>query len=207
LEPPRIGTKGQILEWGIEVLEHEPHHRHLSHLVGLYPGSQITPKKTPALYEAAKVSLLNRGPGSSGWSHAWRACLYARIFDGNTALMELTNLVGKKSTPNLLGNSVQLDGNFGAAAAMTELLLQSHDGEVHLLPALPAAWPTGSARGLIARGGFAVDLAWKDGQLERADIVSRLGHPLRVRYGAKTAEYQTQPGQRIAFQGSSPILR
>lgn len=199
LEAPRIGTKGQILEWGMEVVEHEPHHRHLSHLVGLYPGAQITPKKTPALYEAAKVSLINRGPGSSGWSHAWRACLYARSFDGHTALVELTNLVGRKSTPNLMGNSVQLDGNFGAVAAMTEMLLQSHDGEVNLLPALPEAWKTGAARGLIARGGFVVDLTWKDGQLVRADIVSRLGNPLKLRSGAKTAEYKTEPGQRIAF--------
>ncbi len=199
LETPRIGTKGQILEWGMEVVEIEPHHRHLSHLVGLYPGAQITPKRTPVLYEAAKVSLINRGPGSSGWSHAWRACLYARIFDGHTALEELTNLVGRKSTPNLLGNSVQLDGNFGAAAAMTELLLQSHDGEVHLLPALPKAWKTGAARGLVARGGFVVDLTWKDGRLVQADIVSRLGNPLKLRYGARAAEYKTEPGQRIAF--------
>jgi alpha-L-fucosidase 2 len=180
-------------------VEHEPHHRHLSHLVGLYPGAQITPKKTPALYAAAKVSLVNRGPGSSGWSHAWRACLYARVFDGNTALTELTHLVSRKSTPNLLGNSVQLDGNFGAAAAMTEMLLHSHDGEVHLLPALPAAWPTGAARGLVARGGFVVDLTWRDGKLVRADILSRLGNPLKLRSGARTADYQTKPGQRIAF--------
>jgi alpha-L-fucosidase 2 len=201
LETPRIGTNGQILEWGMEVVEHEPNHWHLSHLIGAYPGSQITPQKMPALYGAAKVSLIQRGPGGSGWDRAWRACQYARFFDGDTAQKELSGIIGLRTTPNLLGKTFQLDGNFGAVAAMVELLLQSHDGEVNLLPALPTAWKSGSVRGVVARGGFVVDMTWRDGRLVQADIVSRLGHPLRLRYGAKTAEYKTSPGQSFALDG------
>ncbi len=201
LEAPRIGAKGQILEWGIEVLEHEPQHRHTSHLIGLYPGSQISPTKTPALYEAAKVSLINRGPGTPGWSRAWRACLYARFFDGDTALNELSGLVGTKSTPNLLGDIVQLDGNFGAPAAMTEMLLQSHergsDGSfrLDLLPALPAKWADGSARGLRARGGFVVDLDWKGGKVTNFRISSAEPREVSVRVHGET---KTIRSERVA---------
>ena len=204
LETPRIGSMGQILEWGIEVLEHEPHHRHLSHLIGLHPGSQITPDRTPALFEAAKVSLINRGPGSTGWSHAARACLYARILNGDTALTELTNLVGK-SMPNLMGKGALLDGNCGATAAMVEFLLQSHerspDGtfRLDLLPALPAKWPEGSVRGLRARGGFIVDLDWAHGKVTRYRITSAEPRAVNIRVNGET---KTITSERSA--GSDP---
>jgi alpha-L-fucosidase 2 len=200
LEFPRVGRDGTILEWGIEdVVEADVTHRHLSHLIGFHPGSQISRRKTPELYEAVKNSLVKRGIGGAGWAMAWRSIQYARHADGETALTALDALAARPS-PNFFGdNRCQLDQNFGLTSAVVEMLLQSHDDAVELLPALPKAWKMGSAKGLVARGGFVVDMEWKDGKLTQAVILSRLGGPLAVRHGGKIRSHTTQKGERIVM--------
>jgi len=200
-EYPRIGTDGHILEWGIEVEEVDVTHRHLAHLVGLHPGLQITRKKTPELFEAARKSLIRRGDKRMGWSQSWKVSCYARVFDGNKALDQFNQQLTQQTLSNLMnlaGRVLILDGNYGTPAGMAEMLLQSHDGDVHLLPALPDVWKDGSAKGLMARGAFQVDLEWKDGRLKKAEILSREGGPLKIRYGSRTMEHNTTAGQRIA---------
>lgn len=191
LEAPRIGADGSILEWGVEVTETQPHHRHLSHIIGLYPLNQITAKRSPELYQAAEKSFIKRGDYGTGWSGAWKVSCAARLYDGNKALFLLSNLLAQNTMDNLFskikpkGVLFQIDANFGFTAGVAELLIQSHDGEIHLLPALPNDWKTGSFRGLKARGGFVVDVSWKDGELKEASIYSSAGNTCKVRYGSK----------------------
>ena len=151
LEMPRIGQDGHILEWGIEeAVDADPFHRHLSHLVGLHPGNQITKRKTPEHFAAARKSLIRRGNRTMGWSQCWKISCYARLYEGNAALWQFKQLLTEQTQPNLFnlaGGILNLDGNYGTPAGVVEMLMQSHDGEVHLLPALPDEWKDGSAQG------------------------------------------------------------
>ncbi len=181
LAPMKIGRHGQLQEWLMDWDNPEDQHSHVSHLYGLYPSSQINRRDTPKLFEAARTSLIQRGD-AGGWPGAWRICLWARVGDGDRAHNVLTNHVMKRLAANLFnsGRVFQIDANFGATAGIAEMLLQSHGREIHLLPALPKAWPTGSVKGLCARGGLEVDIEWKRGQLVQATIHANRDGTFRI---------------------------
>jgi len=208
LAGPQIGKWGQLQEWLTDRDDPKDRHRHVSHMFALYPGRQISPVTTPPFAAAARVSLVARGSGGDvGWSNAWKTALWARLLDPKLAYGYYNRLVARNAFPNFFnacwpGRVFQIDGNFGATAGVAEMLLQSHTGEVHLLPALPAAWATGSATGLRARGGFEVGMAWRGGKVVGATLRSTLGGPCRLRYGKATAELATKPGGTYQLDGS-----
>lgn len=210
LQPFRIGSKGQLLEWDKEFEETDPNHRHVSHLFALHPGRQIIPEQQPELAAACQRTLEIRGDGGTGWAMAWKINFWARLRDGNHAFRMLKNglryvdatqvsVRGGGTYANLFDAHppFQIDGNFGGTAGITEMLLQSHAGYIHLLPALPDNWQSGSIKGVRARGGFTIDMEWKEGRITRLSVTSHSGGTCRIREATSPHEevIETEKGK------------
>jgi len=221
LAPNQIGSKGQLLEWLQEYEEPEPHHRHVSHLWGLHPGEEISLEATPELAQAARKTLELRGDAGTGWSLAWKINFWARLREGDRAEKLLRELLrpngadwargdngGSGSYPNLFcaHPPFQIDGNFGAAAGIAEMLLQSHGGMLRLLPALPGAWADGEVKGLCGRGGFVVNLKWRKGRIDRAEIFSNHGNNCKVRCSGDVISVKDVKGRPVLFKKEGDVV-
>lgn len=216
LAPNQVGKYRQLQEWLEDKDDTASRHRHVSHLWGVFPGTDITWDSTANIMKAARQSLLYRGDGGTGWSLAWKVNLWARFKDGDHTLQMAERLLAPADGNTGEGGGVyrnlfdahppfQIDGNFGGAAGMAEMLVQSHAGYIELLPALPSALPNGTIKGLCARGGFEINMQWKDGQLVQAGILSKAGGTCVVKYKGKTVTLNTQKGKRYNIQ--SPLFR
>jgi alpha-L-fucosidase 2 len=217
IAPNQIGKYGQLQEWLEDKDDPKNQHRHCSHLWGLFPGSEITPRETPKICAAAKQSLVFRGDGGTGWSKAWKINFWARFLDGDHAHKMLVEALALNTFPNLFDAHppFQIDGNFGGVSGISEMLLQSHESSeisnlkseisnvrtIELLPALPTAWPNGSVKGLRARGGFEVDITWSNGKLTNATVRSMLGQPCKLRLGEKVLEFPTKAKKSYGING------
>jgi glycoside hydrolase family 95 len=197
LVPYKIGRYGQLLEWSTDIDDPKDEHRHVNHLFGLHPGHTVSPITTPELAEAAKVVLVHRGDGATGWSMGWKLNQWARLQDGNHAYTLFGNLLKNGTVDNLWDTHppFQIDGNFSGTAGITEMLLQSHMGFIQLLPALPDAWKDGSIHGVCAKGNFEIDMIWKDGLLQEATLLSKAGENCTVKYAGKTISFKTTKGR------------
>jgi alpha-L-fucosidase 2 len=207
LLPMQIGKDGQLQEWpeDWDADAEDIHHRHVSHLYGLYPSWQIDPRRTPALAAAAKRTLEIRGDKATGWATAWRINLWARLRDGNRAHAILKFLLGPERTyPNMFDAHppFQIDGNFGGTAGIVEMLVQNHGETIHLLPALPAAWPMGEITGLRARGGVTLDLAWRNGTLDRARLRATQAGTRTLHLGNRTRQVNLTPGREVRLRSA-----
>jgi alpha-L-fucosidase 2 len=217
LLPFQIGQHGQLQEWFLDFAESEPGHRHMSHLYGVHPGRQITPRGTPALAKAARVSLerrLSAGGGHTGWSRAWLINQWARQHDADRAYESVRLLLAKSTLPNLFDTHppFQIDGNFGGTAGIAEMLLQSHAGDIHILPALPSQWPTGEVRGLRARGAVEVGIVWRDGKASTVSLRTQTDGVRRVRPPAGQSIAGMKPLEDGSFEiklqrGREQVLR
>jgi alpha-L-fucosidase 2 len=207
LAPNQIGAAGDLNEWLHDWEDGDPKHRHVSHLYGLHPYNEITPWQTPELSDAAKKTLTDRSDEGTGWSKAWKINFWARLGDGDHALALLKQLLKPVTDAGIIMKGggtyanlfcahppFQIDGNFGGTAGIAEMLLQSHLDEIHLLPALPAAWKDGEVRGLVARSGFVINIKWKDGKLVTASLLSKNGGECKIRYGRKVITKSTVVG-------------
>lgn len=223
ISPMRIGKWGQLQEWMGDWDNPQDNHRHVSHLYGMYPANQISPFRTPELFDAARTSLIHRGDPSTGWSMGWKVCLWARMLDGDHAYKLITDQLTLVRNEKKKGGTYpnffdahppfQIDGNFGCVAGIAEMLMQSHDGFIYLLPALPSVWPDGEVTGLVSRGGFVIDMSWKNGRIEKVTIKSTIGGNCRLRTltpikgkGLKSAKGENGNALFAVNDGLAPII-
>jgi alpha-L-fucosidase 2 len=210
LPPLQVGARGQLQEWIEDYREAEPENRHVSHLYALYPGHAISSTETPKLAAAARRTLELRGDGGTGWSKAWKIAFWARLRDGDHAHLMLRSLLSESTLPNMFDTHppFQIDGNFGAAAAIAEMLVQSDDATVTLLPALPGAWREGRVSGLRARGGLTVDLKWRGGALTEVLLTCDHARTVTILAGGRQVILRMVPRRPIRLDGRlQPLAR
>jgi alpha-L-fucosidase 2 len=211
LAPYQVGRYGQLMEWSKDIDDPKDEHRHVNHLFGLHPGHTLSPITTPELAEASKIVLNHRGDGATGWSMGWKLNQWARLHDGNRAYKLYGNLLKNGTLDNLWDTHppFQIDGNFGGTAGVTEMLMQSHMGFIHLLPALPDAWKDGEVKGLCAKGNFELDIQWNNGELVSVNILSKTGGNCELRYQDAVISLKTVKGKTygLAFQNGKLVRK